>query len=76
MRMFSVKRLHDMLFGDDNSAKAEEEKAQYNEHFAPKRMAYVVDLTEGVDLSVVDSDIPTTLLRSKADCPLDEVCDN
>ncbi|XP_041358287.1 protein Red-like [Gigantopelta aegis] len=36
-----------------------------NELFLPKRMAYVVDLED----DFVESDIPTTLIRSKADCP-------
>jgi IK cytokine len=43
-----------------------------NEMFAPRRMAYVIDLTGGDDWRAVDSDIPTTLVRSKAECPLDE----
>ncbi|CAH1777027.1 unnamed protein product [Owenia fusiformis] len=36
-----------------------------NELFLPHRMAYVVDL----DDEYIDSDIPTTMIRSKADCP-------
>ncbi|XP_043924958.1 protein Red [Protopterus annectens] len=36
-----------------------------NELFLPGRMAYVVDL----DDDYADTDIPTTLIRSKADCP-------
>jgi IK cytokine len=36
-----------------------------NELFLPGRMAYVVDLED----DMMDSDIPTTLIRSKADCP-------
>lgn len=40
-----------------------------NELFAPRRMAYVVDLED----EFAESDIPTTLLRSKADCPNTEV---
>ncbi|KAM8974498.1 protein Red isoform 2-T2 [Pelodytes ibericus] len=36
-----------------------------NELFLPGRMAYVVDL----DDEYADTDIPTTLIRSKADCP-------
>uniref|UniRef100_A0A3Q1CPH7 IK cytokine n=1 Tax=Amphiprion ocellaris TaxID=80972 RepID=A0A3Q1CPH7_AMPOC len=36
-----------------------------NELFLPGRMAYVVDL----DDEFTDTDIPTTLIRSKADCP-------
>lgn len=37
-----------------------------NELFIPGRMAYVMDLEE----EYAESDIPTTLIRSKADCPL------
>ena len=40
-----------------------------NELFLPKRMAYVVEL----DDEFADTDIPTTLIRSKADCPTLEV---
>uniref|UniRef100_A0A8C5M6K0 IK cytokine n=1 Tax=Leptobrachium leishanense TaxID=445787 RepID=A0A8C5M6K0_9ANUR len=36
-----------------------------NELFLPGRMAYIVDL----DDEYADTDIPTTLIRSKADCP-------
>lgn len=36
-----------------------------NELFLPRRMAYVVDLED----EYVESDIPTTMIRSKADCP-------
>ncbi|XP_052089428.1 protein Red-like isoform X4 [Mytilus californianus] len=36
-----------------------------NELFLPKRMAYVVDLED----EYADSDVPTTIIRSKADCP-------
>lgn len=42
-----------------------------NELFLPGRMAYVVDL----DDEYADTDIPTTLIRSKADCPTMEVSD-
>merc|ERR1712150_291666 len=35
-----------------------------NELFLPGRMAYVIDLED----DVAESDIPTTLIRSKADC--------
>lgn len=38
-----------------------------NELFAPGRMAYVIDF---VDDENVESDIPTTLVRSKADVPV------
>ena len=41
-----------------------------NELFLPGRMAYVVDLED----DFTESDIPTTLIRSKADCPSLEVC--
>ncbi|XP_056140524.1 protein Red [Lampris incognitus] len=40
-------------------------QAERNELFLPGRMAYVVDL----DDEYADTDIPTTLIRSKADCP-------
>lgn len=40
-----------------------------NDLFLPGRMAYVVDLED----EYVESDIPTTLIRSKADCPNLEV---
>jgi len=43
-----------------------------NELFLPGRMAYVVDLED----DFTDSDIPTTLIRSKADCPSLEVIDS
>lgn len=36
-----------------------------NELFLPGRMAYVVDLED----DFTESDVPTTLIRSKADCP-------
>ncbi|KAL7854271.1 hypothetical protein AOLI_G00211150 [Acnodon oligacanthus] len=36
-----------------------------NELFLPGRMAYVVDLED----EYADTDIPTTVIRSKADCP-------
>ncbi|XP_050553033.1 protein Red [Spodoptera frugiperda] len=41
-------------------------KVSRNEMFAPGRMAYVVELE---DEGAADSDIPTTLTRSKADVP-------
>lgn len=40
-----------------------------NELFLPGRMAYVVDLED----DYAETDIPTTLIRSKADCPTMEV---
>lgn len=40
-----------------------------NELFAPGRMAYVFDLED----EYAESDIPTTVIRSKADVPLTEV---
>jgi len=40
-----------------------------NELFMPRRMAYVVDLED----EFADSDVPTTIIRSKADCPAMEV---
>lgn len=36
-----------------------------NEHFLPGRMAYLIELED----ENAESDIPTTVLRSKADCP-------
>ncbi|XP_078684330.1 protein Red-like [Branchiostoma floridae x Branchiostoma belcheri] len=36
-----------------------------NELFLPGRMAYVIDLED----EYTDTDVPTTLIRSKADCP-------
>lgn len=36
-----------------------------NELFLPRRMAYVVDLED----EYADADVPTTIVRSKADCP-------
>ena len=41
-----------------------------NDLFLPKRMAYVVELE---DDDTIESDVPTTLIRSKADCPSIEV---
>lgn len=62
--LFSVGRnVYRMLF----KSKAYER----NELFLPGRMAYVVDL----DDEYADTDIPTTLIRSKADCPTMEVSD-
>ena len=40
-----------------------------NELFLPGRMAYVVDLED----EFAEFDIPTTTIRSKADCPTLEV---
>ena len=40
-----------------------------NELFLPRRMAYVIDLEDDFN----ESDIPVTLIRSKADCPTMEV---
>ena len=40
-----------------------------NELFLPRRMAYLVDLED----EFAESDIPTTIVRSKADCPSLEV---
>lgn len=40
-----------------------------NDLFLPGRMAYVVDLED----EYADSDVPTTTIRSKADCPSLEV---
>lgn len=41
-----------------------------NELYAPGRMAYSYDVSEAVD--EVETDIPTTLIRSKADVPQNE----
>jgi hypothetical protein len=43
-----------------------------NELFMPHRMAYIVDLTNETDESAT-ADIPLTSIRSKADCPTNEV---
>ena len=40
------------------------------ELFLPGRTAYVVDLED----TFGDLDVPTTVIRSKADCPTLEVC--
>lgn len=40
-----------------------------NENFLPGRMAYIIEL----DDDYAESDIPTTLMRSKTDCPNMEV---
>lgn len=40
-----------------------------NELFLQGRMAYVIDLED----EFADSDVPTTTIRSKADCPSLEV---
>lgn len=44
-----------------------------NELFAPRRMAYVIEMDEEF---AADSEIPTTLIRSKQDCPVDETSAN
>ena len=61
LRLFIGRNVYRMLF----KSKAYER----NELFLPGRMAYVVDL----DDEYADTDIPTTLIRSKADCPTMEV---
>lgn len=43
--------------------------AERNEYFQPGRMAYRVDLSEDADL-MSEFEVPTTVIRSKADCPL------
>ena len=45
----------------------EQQPLKVNELFAPNRMAYVVDLNDE------ESDVPITCMRSKADCPNNEV---
>ncbi|XP_068623527.1 protein Red [Battus philenor] len=58
------KNIYNMILDQKNK------KVPRNELFAPGRMAYVVELEEE---GAMDSDIPTTLTRSKADVPeLDE----
>ncbi|CAH0402727.1 unnamed protein product [Chilo suppressalis] len=58
------KNIYNMVLEQKNK------KVTRNELFAPGRMAYVVELDEE---GTIDSDIPTTLTRSKADVPeLDE----
>lgn len=52
-----AKNIHRLVF--------QPRKKQRNELFLPGRMAYIFE----VDNEYADSDIPTTLLRSKADCP-------
>ncbi|VDP08107.1 unnamed protein product [Soboliphyme baturini] len=59
-----AKNIYALLF------KAEVPKV--NDMFAPRRMAYVVEL----DDNSVDTDIPTTLIRSKQECPVDEASAN
>ncbi|XP_063833085.1 protein Red [Ostrinia nubilalis] len=54
------KNIFNMLLEQKNK------KVTRNELFAPGRMAYVVELEEE---GAIDSDIPTTLTRSKADVP-------
>ncbi|KRZ03090.1 Protein Red, partial [Trichinella zimbabwensis] len=57
----TVKNIYQLLF------KKEEKKV--NEMFIPYRMAYVVELDE----ENAESDIPTTLIRSKHECASQEV---
>ncbi|KAL4712420.1 hypothetical protein ACJJTC_001581 [Scirpophaga incertulas] len=54
------KNIYDMIMEQKSK------KIIRNELFAPGRMAYVVELEEE---GTIDSDIPTTLTRSKADVP-------
>ncbi|KAM3963913.1 IC cytokine homolog beag [Aphomia sociella] len=54
------KNIYNMIMEQKNK------KVMRNELFAPGRMAYVVELEEE---GAADSDIPTTLTRSKADVP-------
>lgn len=51
-----AKEIHRILFSN--------ELAKCNDLFAPRRMAYLIELEDEVE-----SDIPTTILRSKAECP-------
>lgn len=48
----------------------ENKAPQRNDLFVRGRMAYVVDLEEEV------ADVPSTLLRSVVDCPLDQSSEN
>ena len=43
------------------------EPPKVNELFMPRRMAYVMDLNDD------ESDIPVTLMRSKAECPTESI---
>ena len=61
MNYFSAKNIYRTIF--------KVKPLERNELFLPKRMAYVVDLED----DFVESDVPTTLIRSKADCPSLEV---
>uniref|UniRef100_A0A1X7UYX3 RED-like N-terminal domain-containing protein n=1 Tax=Amphimedon queenslandica TaxID=400682 RepID=A0A1X7UYX3_AMPQE len=54
----STKNIHSIVFQTNAPEK--------NEFFLPGRMAYVFELDDEYE----ESDIPTTLIRSKADCPM------
>lgn len=51
---------------------SKQELPKTNELFMPHRMAYIVDLTNEYEEPGA-SDIPLTSIRSKADCPNNEV---
>uniref|UniRef100_A0A914VZK1 Protein Red n=2 Tax=Plectus sambesii TaxID=2011161 RepID=A0A914VZK1_9BILA len=59
-----ARNIYRLLFKD--------EPPKTNDLFAPRRMAYVIEL----DDEYAESDIPTTLLRSKQDCPIDDTTAN
>ncbi|KRX96597.1 Transcription initiation factor TFIID subunit 5 [Trichinella pseudospiralis] len=61
IKSLTVKNIYQLLF------KKEEKKV--NEMFLPYRMAYIVELDE----ENAESDIPTTLIRSKHECASQEV---
>lgn len=48
----------------------ESQPTKTNDHFLPNRMAYIVDLNDE------ETDVPITSIRSKADCPNNEVKKN
>jgi len=56
VRSAMAKNIHRVLF---------QELPEKNELFRPGRMAYLVELEE----EFADSDVPTTMVRSKIDCP-------
>jgi hypothetical protein len=59
------RNVYRILFEPENLPKV-------NELFMPHRMAYIVDLTNENDESAT-GDIPLTSIRSKAECPQNEV---
>ena len=59
--IFSARNIYKILF--------QNKLPERNELFLPRRMAYVVDLED----EYADADVPTTIVRSKADCPTVDV---